>query len=252
MPRAARRKSESGIYHIILRGHNRQTVFLDNEDKIKFLETLSMYKEESRYRIYGYCLMDNHIHLLLHDQEENLGLIMRRIGSRYVYWYNYKYKRCGHLFQDRFRSEAVETDAYLLTVLRYIHNNPRKAGLVKDFSEYKWSSYNDYINNKGITDTDYVLGMFNDDRMKAVEGFIELHDAQDEDKCLDIDYKIRLTDEEAREIIKRVCGLQSALDLQSFDAEKRKASIELLKKRGISTRQLVRLTGISRYFILKP
>lgn len=251
MPRKAREKSESGIYHIILRGLNRQVIFEDDEDKEKFLQTLKRYKENGKYKIYGYCLMGNHIHLLLHEQKENIGLIMRRIGASYVYWYNFKYKRCGHLFQDRYKSEAIENDGYFLTVLRYIHNNPKKAGLVMDISDYKWSSYNDYIKNEGITDTDFALGIMNKDKRKAIEEFIKFHDEENEDKCLDIENKIRLSDEEAKEIIRKEWGISSPLELKDFEKEKRRASIKLLKNMGISTRQLARLTGISRTIILK-
>lgn len=251
MPRGARQNSESGLYHIILRGHNRQIIFEDDEDKEKFLQTLKRYKESNKFKIYGYCLMGNHIHMLLHEQNENMGVIMRRIGASYVYWYNFKYKRCGHLFQDRYKSEVVETDQYFLTVLRYIHTNPKKAGLVKDTSEYKWSSYNDYISNAGITDKDFALKIINNDNKKAVEEFIKLHAEQNEVKCLDIEDKIRLTDEEAKEIIRKECRVKSTLELKDFEKEKRKASIRLLKNKGISTRQLERLTGISRVIILK-
>lgn len=152
--------------------------------------------------------MGNHIHMLLHEQKEDIGQIMRRIGASYVYWYNFKYKRCGHLFQDRYKSEPVETDEYFLTVLRYIHNTPKKAGLVKNISEYKWSSYNDYINNEGITGTDFALEMMTNDNKKAVEEFIKFHAEQNEDKCLEIEENIRLTDEEAKEIIRKECKLK--------------------------------------------
>jgi len=76
--------------------------------------------------------MGNHVHLLIKEETEELGVIMRRIGASYVYWYNRKYNRCGHLFQDRYKSEVVEDERYLLTVLRYIHQNLLKAGMVKD------------------------------------------------------------------------------------------------------------------------
>ena len=86
--------------------------------------------------------MSNHIHLLIEEGREDLGIVFRRIGARYVYWYNRKYKRSGHLFQDRYKSEAVKNDKYLLTVLRYIHQNPIKAGIENDIRKYPWSSYN--------------------------------------------------------------------------------------------------------------
>ena len=110
MPRQARRKSESGIYHVMLRGINKQVIFEDEEDSLKFLETLKNYKAISGYKIFAYCLMSNHIHLLLKVEKENLDLIIKRIASSYVYWYNWKYHRSGHLFQDRFKSEPVEDD----------------------------------------------------------------------------------------------------------------------------------------------
>ena len=143
MPRQARRKSESGIYHIILRGINQQQIFEDEEDSRRFLETLSKYKEQCGYEIYAYCLMGNHVHILLKEGKENLTLVLKRIAGSYVYWYNWKYHRSGHLFQDRFKSEPVEDDAYFLTVIRYIHQNPVKAGICRNVDGYKFSSYNE-------------------------------------------------------------------------------------------------------------
>ena len=128
MPRTARTKSESGIYHVMLRGINQQVIFKDEEDNRKFLEVLNDCKAVSGYKLFAYCLMGNHIHLLIKVEKEDLEQIFKRIGGRFVYWYNGKYSRGGHLFQDRYKSEPVETDEYFLAVLRYIHQNPVKAG----------------------------------------------------------------------------------------------------------------------------
>src|SRR6056297_72355 len=173
MPRTARKKSKTGIYHIILRGINRQTIFEDDEDAVKFLQTLEKYKQENEYEIYAYCLMGNHIHILIKENQEELGNSMRRIGPSYVYWYNWKYERSGHLFQDRFKSEVVENKKYLLTVVRYIHQNPLNAGKVKNIKDYKWSSYREYISKNRITDTDFVLDIINNNRKKAISMFEE-------------------------------------------------------------------------------
>jgi len=127
LARVARERSRTGIYHIMLRGINRQTIFEDNQDRVRFLDTLEEYKDICEFVFYGYCLMDNHVHLLIKETKESVSDIIKRICSSYVYWYNAKYKRCGHLFQERFKSEIVETDSYFLTVLRYIHQNPLKA-----------------------------------------------------------------------------------------------------------------------------
>ena len=136
MPRQARKKSESGIYHVMLRGINQQQIFEEPEDFEKFLQILKDCKAISGYKLFAYCLMGNHIHLLIKPEEESLEQAFKRIGGRFVYWYNVKYQRIGHLFQDRFRSEPVETDEYFMTVLRYIHQNPIKAGLCKVIDAY--------------------------------------------------------------------------------------------------------------------
>ena len=114
----------------MLRGINQQQIFEDEEDNLRFLETLFKYKQQCGYEIYAYCLMGNHVHILLKEGKEDLTLVLKRIAGSYVYWYNWKYHRSGHLFQDRFKSEPVENDIYFLTVIRYIHQNPVKAGVI--------------------------------------------------------------------------------------------------------------------------
>lgn len=157
MPRYARKNSESGIYHIMLRGTNRQNIFEDDEGRQKLLETIRHYKTVSEYEVYAYCIMSNHIHLLIKEITEPLSLAIKRISSSYVYWYNWKHERCGHLFQERFKSEPINDNQYFLTVLRYIHQNPTKAGLSKNIDEYKWSSCHEYIGKAKVTDIYFAL-----------------------------------------------------------------------------------------------
>ena len=120
-----------------MRGINRQNIFNEDEDSYKFIQTLKDYQKISGYNIYAYCLMGNHIHLLLQIGTEPLAQVMRRICGKYVYWYNQKYERAGYLFQDRFKSEPVEDDLYLLVVMRYIHQNPLKVGMFKEIGQYQ-------------------------------------------------------------------------------------------------------------------
>ena len=108
MPRESRKRSSSGVYHIMVRGINRQQIFEDDEDYIRYLKTLEKYQRECDYSLYGYCMMPNHVHLVLREGKQPLEIITRRIGASFVYWYNTKYGRTGHLFQDRFKSEPVE------------------------------------------------------------------------------------------------------------------------------------------------
>jgi uncharacterized protein YdbL (DUF1318 family) len=195
--------------------------------------------------------MGNHLHLLIKVEKEDLGIIMRRIGAGYVYWYNWKYNRYGHLFQDRYKSEVVEDESYFLTVLRYIHQNPLKAGIVKDIKEYKWSSYSEFIEKNKIIDIDFILDLFNKNRKKVVDSFKAFHEISCNDNCLDMEEKRRITDDKAIEIIKNVCNAPHCKEVQILERNKRNKYLKIIKENGLSTRQIARLTGISRGIILK-
>ena len=146
----------------MMRGINRQVIFQSDADRRHFITILGECKEISGFKLHAFCLMPNHLHLLLEPAgDEPLEIIFKRIGSRYAVWYNRKYQRVGHLFQDRFRSENVETDRYYMTVLRYILQNPMKAGMESKPGTYRWSSYLAYERGGGqLTDTDYAEKMF--------------------------------------------------------------------------------------------
>ncbi|MBR6523714.1 MAG: transposase [Clostridia bacterium] len=240
MPRQARKKSESGIYHIMLRGINRQQIFEDEEDREKFLETLENYKDLCGYTIYAYCLMGNHIHLLLKEGKEDLTLVFKRIAGSYVYWYNWKYHRCGHLFQDRYKSEPVQDDGYFLTVIRYIHQNPVKAKICKKTEDYPYSSMREYLSFPFLVDTGFVLGMI------SKEQFLKYHAEENNDNCLELEDRFRLTDEEAKAIIVKLSKCKSAGEFQLLDSKTRNALIHKLHKKGLSIRQISRLTGLSK------
>ena len=245
MPRVAREKSSTGIYHVMLRGINHQIIFEDDGDYQKYIDTLKTYQKKSGYIIYAYCLMDNHLHLLMKEETENLGIAFRRIGASYVYWYNWKYGRRGPLFQDRYKSEVVENDSYFLTVVRYIHQNPVKAGMVEDLSDYRWSSYEEYVGEPIICDIDFGLNYFSTNRANAIKLFREFNMEGSQDQCLDYDRNIRQNDKEARKFIRSISGVQSPREIQGFEKDKRNEIIKLCKEKGLSIRQIERLTGVS-------
>lgn len=143
MGRRPRVRSESGIYHVILKGMDGRSLFYDGEDRNVFMDKLRRAQEIGGLEVYAYCLMDNHVHLLVKEGEE-LGISIKRITVGYVLFHNKKYGRTGHLFQNRYHSEVVADDRYLLAVTRYIHRNPVKAHLVSDPAEYPYSSYKNY------------------------------------------------------------------------------------------------------------
>jgi REP element-mobilizing transposase RayT len=246
MPRNARVRSKSKIYHVIVRGVNRQDIFSDDVDREKFLQILYECKELSGFELYGYCLMTNHVHLLIKEGAETVSQIMRRIGTRYVQFFNWKHNRIGHLFQDRFKSEAVTDDRYFLTVLRYIHHNPLQAGMVKRLNKYGWSSFSDYTHNGGITDTDFGRSL-----LQGID--IEEYMSEDSnDKCLDMDEKVRhITDDELRNVIMERYHLRP-LQIAELLAEQRNEILRtILDNEHANTRQLARVTGISNNTIWK-
>ena len=250
MPRVSRNRSKRGIYNIVMRGINRQSIFEDEEDCIKFVQTMQKYKEVCGYKLYAFCLMGNHLHLLLMEGKEPLEQAMRRICGSYVYWYNHKYGRVGYLFQDRYKSEPIEDDGYFLTVLRYIYQNPLKAGLVTSIEKYIWSNYYEYLEKTTTSDINFVLDMFNTNREKAVKSFIEYTSKPNEATCLDMSEKRRITDEEARIIIRKLCKVNNATDMQNLDICERNKYIKDLKEvYNLSIRQIERVTGISRGII---
>jgi putative transposase len=110
MPRSGRRLSASKTYHVMIRGNERKAIFLDDEDRAYFVSMLAMKNLERRFAVYAYCLMDNHVHLIINEGEEGISRIMKRLQVSYVHYFNQKYGRSGHLFQDRFKSEAIEDD----------------------------------------------------------------------------------------------------------------------------------------------
>jgi len=241
MPRAARKKSSTDIYHVMLRGINRQEIFQDEEDYRRFLRTLSDCKQVSGFKLYAWCLMPNHIHLLIHVQNEPLDTIIKRIGSRYVWWYNMKYERVGHLFQDRYKSEPVEDDTYFLTVLRYIIQNPMKAGLETSPGNWPWSSYPHYCGEEDyITDTAFADGFF-----PAREALINYLCQQNEDQGMED--RIRpphLSDEKAASVAARITGYRVPEDYQKLGKPTQQELVLRLRQAHLSIAQIARLTGI--------
>lgn len=258
MPRGARVKSRSGVYHVMLRGANKQEIFHDDDDCIKFLDIIKKYKMKSEMSVYAWCLMNNHVHLLLREGNEELSITMKRIGVSYVSYYNWKYSTTGHLFQDRFRSENVENHQYLLTAIRYIHQNPVKAGIVNRVNEWRWSSclgyYGKYHYPSNLLDNDVILKLFSADITIAKERFIDFNERRNDDECLDnpVNKRRRFPDEEARMEIKRLLDGIEIAQVKSLPKLQRNEVLQKIKGiDGLSQRQAARILGISPNLIFK-
>ncbi len=170
MARSVRIDFEGAIHHVIVKGNNDRAIFLDEDDNASFLKKLYEFSQKYPFKIYAYCLMKNHFHLLIETGEEPLYLFMQRLLTNYVQWFNKKYELKGHLLGDRYKAILVDKENYFLTVLRYIHFNPVKANIVENIEDYKWSSYNEYINKEWIVSKEEVLLHFD-----SLNEFIEFH-----------------------------------------------------------------------------
>ena len=131
MPRQPRKQSCSSVYHCMLRGINKQDIFFDKKDYLEFQSIIKKTKEAFFYQLYSYVLMPNHIHLEIKDKNQKLSQIIHSMATSYANYFNKKYQRVGHLFENRFRSKNVENSCYILNLVRYIHQNPVKAGLTQ-------------------------------------------------------------------------------------------------------------------------
>ncbi len=141
MPRPLRPIEEGLIYHVINRGNNRQPVFRKKGDFEAFLKALAELKERKSFELYGYCLLNNHFHLLMRPGKTSISRIMQSLLVSHTQRYHRHYHSGGHVWQGRFKSPVVQNDEHLLTVLRYIEANPLRAKIVERAEDYPWSSF---------------------------------------------------------------------------------------------------------------
>ena len=253
MPRQARIKAESKTYHIIMRGINKQIIFEEDNDKNKYLEYLRKYKDECGFKLYAYCLMNNHIHLVLREGDVGLGSVFKRINTSYAMHYNYRYLRCGQIFQDRYRSEPVVSDIQLLNTIRYVHWNPIKAGLCDCLEGYKFSSYAEYLGSEGfhLCDKGFIIKISG-----GVSHFSEFSEIDSDYKCIDIETikygrTLLISDDEAKELVLRVIPSFKPGLFLSMDKKERNNSIAVLKENGLTNKQICRITGLGRGIVEK-
>ncbi len=257
MPRVKRVLSTSKIYHVMSRGNEKRHIFFDNEDRQKFLSILLKYLKKTDFTIYSFCLMDNHYHLLIYEGEEGISSIMKLINTSYAIYFNHKYKRNGHLLQDRFKSEAIEDESHLLAAVRYIHNNPVKANMVNHPEKYAWSSYRAYIDRdcglKKLVDHRFILNMFSSSIIDAREAFVVFSNQEPEERFLDVDDEKSLEEQKAEAMVSQQLkdrGLsKESLKLRA-NIHVRNEIIALLRKRtDLSVRKIAEILGINKNMV---
>ena len=244
MARKPRYPGYSGYYHVIIRGNGKQILFEDDKDYRYMLDTIKRYMEETDIQICAYCLMENHVHLLICDRENVRSLFMKKIEISYAWYYNHRYERVGNLFQGRYLCEAVDTEVYLMNVFRYILKNPEKAG-IEAASGYRWSSYSLYGRIGAFVNTRLLESLIGD--WNSYERFIR---ETDDNEYMEYDGN-RHDDEWAKSIIREKFHIKSGTEIQKMDKAERDNAIRILKRKGLSVRQIERLTGINRGTIFR-
>ena len=254
MPRQERQHSVTGIYHVMLRGINKQDIFEDDEDYLQFLNILRALVnrcDEQGHNLpphctfYAYCLMTNHVHLLVRERDEHIGESIKRIGVAYARYYNHKYERNGHLFQDRFLSEPVNSIEYFMTLMRYIHQNPVIAGLTDEVRAYPWSSWHEYEGDSHLICICETMPVIRRLERTNLYEFVTM--AVDDKGILDVDYGMggTITDEELKEKMVEISGLLQPMEIQKLEKKNRNTILKQLCEYGANIRQISRITGIS-------
>ena len=263
MPRAPRHTTPTGIYHVMMRGINHQVIFEDTEDYEYFMACMERfgisYDDEGmpagqNCTYYAYCLMSNHFHLLIREREEKVWQTLKRIADAYVYYYNRKYQRSGHLFKDRFRSEPVDTIHQFTALLSFIHRKPIEVGLAKYPGDYPYSSWGEYSEaifpQARLCHVEAVLQRISFEKLNKLvsqppTADIRIMDIDDE-KTLH-----RLSDAQVKELLANYSGATNTSQFQQLDRSRQTQVIRLLREQGASIRQLERLTGLSRGLIFR-
>lgn len=164
MPRIARKNLNSPFLHVMIQGVNKEYIFYDTNHIKRYLEIMKVNMKDYDFTIIAYCMMNNHAHFLIYTKDiEKFSKFMHRVNLLYAQRYNKEKERCGVLFRNRYQIEPIRDKQYLINCIKYIHDNPVKAGIVKKSEEYKYSSYNNYINGIGECKCEIMEELFGKD-----------------------------------------------------------------------------------------
>jgi REP element-mobilizing transposase RayT len=232
------------------RGTGKQLIFEDDVDRRAFLDYMDAALARYKVELYAWCLMSNHVHLLLSAPIEDVSECMRVLLTRYARHFNERHGRVGHLYQERFKSEPVNCEAYLMTVLRYIHRNPTEAGL-GDFDSYRWSSYREYFGKPVHCETAFIETLFG-----GQSDYVSFHEQPSQhDACLDEHWYDRtshtISDTDALAYATDVLGGIDPADVKAFEKNRRNECLRKLREEGFSARQIERMTGISKSVVAR-
>lgn len=256
MSRKIRQLNHSGIYHIFIQGYNKTEIFKDESDKIFFINILSNNALQNNLKIFAYCILDDHAHLLIWDFNNLLSILMKEITKKYAYYLNKKHERTGKVFHDRFRSEPIEDIESLFSILNFIHNDPIRTNLVNQPSHYQWSSYNSYLYNNHVEDsfvsTNELINRLSLNNYVSNELLLQSTNNTSNNKFIDcnniINNKTILSEDEAKLFIKDYLeNKNQTLESIKTNWELRFALVhELKEKSNLSIRKIASLLSLTR------
>lgn len=247
MPRTSRKVAESGYYHVMLRGNGRQVIFEDDVDRRAFLEALSRTLETPGLSLLAWCLMTNHVHLLFCDEVGCLSSAMHALATKYAGHFNSRTGHVGSVFDGRFKSVPIESDAQLVAAVRYIHDNPEKAGLCSA-ADYPWSSFDEYAGTGGewgLANVDPIL-----DLLGGADGFLSMS-FQSRPNAYCFRAGKRVPEDDVFEIARAVLYPLDPRAMRELSGADRDQALLALRDAGLSLRQIERVTSIGRYSIQK-
>lgn len=200
MPRIARKDSNSNFYHIIVQGINKKYIFNKSEFINKYKQIILSKKEKSNVTILAYCIMNNHAHFLIFSEKiEYLSKFMQRVNTSYSQYYNKVHKRVGYVFRDRYYSQDILNSKHLYSCMKYIHNNPVRAHICHSMNQYKYSSYNEFLEEKIIINDDSIKLLFGSAKDYKKEFYL-IHNCENRDEFIFEDIK----NKEIKEFIKEI------------------------------------------------
>ena len=239
-----RKQSEGNVYHVIARGVGQQIIFEDDEDRSLFMGFLERFCRKSNVAIWAWCLMENHVHLLLHGPIDEISSTMQNVQSSYAIRFNKRHTRKGSLFQGRFTSIPIESDAQLATVVRYIHLNPVKSG---GSLASPWSSYRRFTGSSAVDPeaAELIFELFG-----GKEGFVAAHEVAAGAFASALQ-GVRPKDRDALQLAQAVISPMRIYDIRALSKTERNAYIARMKEAGLSVRQIARLTTIGQNIIAR-
>ena len=254
MPRKRRNFGTNGLNHCIVRGIDKRDIFFDDQDRRKFLKGLKEFKLKYKVKLGTYTLMQNHVHLIIQGKNENISRFFQGILVSYSSYFNNKYDRVGHLFENRFKNKVIDSEDYLKNLVKYIHFNPEKAGICQA-KRYKWSGYSELFKDETWLDSDIILSHYGESLEEARKILMEQHSSKLDKYYEDFaEYEMvyKLTDEQVKALIDKKMEQYPKKDNKSWDGIYKNSIInEILNTKGVTINQVSRITSINRILLKK-